>query len=254
MENKQTTDELNESQESTGVGFEQSPTRPMTQNGDGHSSGFFDMAQSLGVSTEEPSLTEAANLIEKTIAEHVVFQSEHEPAMLALWVLHTYVWPKGRTTPYVLIRSPEKGSGKTTLLEVLECLVHRPMFTSNMSAAAMFRTIDSQAPTLLIDEADIVFRGKMAGTERANDIRGVLNGGYESGGTYARCEGDSNKVRLFKIYCPKAIASLSPLPDTVMDRCIEVALRRAKAGERYRDLDLDDLEAEMRPIKETLTG
>jgi predicted DNA-binding protein (UPF0251 family) len=74
--------------------------------------------------------------------------------IIALWVLHTHVFDCFMITPRLAITSPEKGCGKTTLLDVINQLVDRPLPTSNATTSAVFRIIEMQAPTLLIDEAD----------------------------------------------------------------------------------------------------
>ena len=51
------------------------------------------------------------------------------------------------------------GCGKSLLLECVACLVPRPEVASSITAASIFRVIDDQRPTLLIDEADRVIRG-----------------------------------------------------------------------------------------------
>jgi hypothetical protein len=52
--------------------------------------------------------------------------------------------------------TPEKGCGKTTLIDVLACLVWRPLLSANITIAPLFRAVELQQPTLLIDEADII--------------------------------------------------------------------------------------------------
>ena len=56
--------------------------------------------------------------------------------------------------PRLAVTSPEKRSGKTTLLDILAALVLRPLLASNISTAAVFRTIETAHPRLLVDEAD----------------------------------------------------------------------------------------------------
>jgi putative DNA primase/helicase len=60
--------------------------------------------------------------------------------------------------PRLFIKAPEKGCGKTTLLDVIGRLVSRPLIASNISAAALFRTIEACNPTILLDEADSFLR------------------------------------------------------------------------------------------------
>ena len=64
-----------------------------------------------------------------------------------------------------------KRCGKTTALHVLAALVHRPLPAANVTAAALFRSVEQFRPTLLIDEADSFLRDR-------EELRGVLNSGH----------------------------------------------------------------------------
>jgi hypothetical protein len=105
------------------------------------------------------------------------------------------------------------------------------------SLAALFRIIDDRHPSLLIDEADTVFNKKSS--DSTEDIRGLLNNGYRRGVPFYRVAGEGKKMRVesFDVYCPKAIASIRALPDTVQDRSIVIALKRRarhETVERFR--------------------
>jgi hypothetical protein len=61
---------------------------------------------------------------------------------MALWAVHTHTFDCFTNSPRPAITSPEKGCGKTTALDVLRELVARPLPTSNVTVAAVFRTIE----------------------------------------------------------------------------------------------------------------
>ena len=71
--------------------------------------------------------------------------------------------------------SPEKRCGKTTALDAVGLVACRPLVTANVTAAAIFRTIEAAGPTLLIDEADTFLRDN-------EDLRGILNAGQSAAG------------------------------------------------------------------------
>jgi len=77
--------------------------------------------------------------------------------------------------PLLFLRSPLMRCGKTTLLDGLHCLVSKPLGTSNITAAGMYRAIDADKPTFLIDELD------SAGRERS-EIRNILDAGHHRSG------------------------------------------------------------------------
>jgi len=65
-----------------------------------------------------------------------------------------------RVAPLAVITSPEKRCGKTLLLSLMGRLVARAITASNISPAALFRTIDAWQPTLLIDEGRRLYEGQ----------------------------------------------------------------------------------------------
>jgi hypothetical protein len=109
-----------------------------------------------------------------SIRRHVVMR-DHAADTAALWAVHTYLVDCFDTSPRLAITSPEKGCGKTTALDVLSRLVSRPLPTANASASAIFRIIELQRPTLLIDEADTFLPDN-------EELRGILNSGHRRGG------------------------------------------------------------------------
>jgi hypothetical protein len=157
--------------------------------------------------------------------------SDDQLCVLALWVLHTHAFAAFEMTPYLLVRSPEKRCGKSRLLDVLKLLAKTPIATANITEAALFRAVELYKPTLLVDEVDIIFAGK---DDRARALAGLLNAGYEQGGSALRVGGPSrDRLEEFSAFCPKALAGIgSKLPDTTVDRCIPIEMKRRTPGER----------------------
>lgn len=175
--------------------------------------------------------------------------SESQARAVALWVIHTHVCSAADATPYLAITSQEKQSGKTRLLEVCETLVANPWLTGRVTAAVLIRKIDQEAPTLLLDESDAAFGGEK---EYAETLRGVLNTGHRPGGKASCCVGQGANIsfRDFSTFCPKAIAGIGKLPDTVADRAIPIRLKRAAPGERIERFRARDIKAETASLRE----
>jgi hypothetical protein len=181
--------------------------------------------------------------LEGVLRRHVVLPAGAGEA-LALWVLHTYAFERRAVTAYIGLESPEKRCGKTTLLGVLSEVVNRPVAAANISPPALFRVIEEARPTLLIDEADTLLRGN-------DELRGILNAGYSRKtafvvrvGSRGRPEEGGRELARFSCWCPKALAAVGRLPETLADRCIVVRMERKGAGEqtaRLRDLDGGEL-------------
>ena len=151
---------------------------------------------------------------------------------LASWVLHTFAFELRDVSTYLAIESPQKRCGKTTLLTVLSELVNRAVVAANISQPAFFRVIEEIRPTLLIDEADTFL-------QRNEELRGILNSGYTRKTAYVvrvssnldaqnRAEDGDERATLakFSTWCPKAIATIGRLPDTLEDRFIVIRMQR----------------------------
>src|SRR6266404_1927681 len=167
---------------------------------------------------------------------------------LALFTLHTYAFKLRDVSTYIGIESPEKQCGKTTLLTVLYELANRAVAAANISPPAFFRVIEDLSPTLLIDEGDTFLNGN-------DQLRGILNSGYtrktafvlRATGSGPASNGDKESekaiakggVTRFSCWCPKVIATIGRLPDTLADRCILIRIQRKTANEeceRLRDV------------------
>jgi hypothetical protein len=140
-----------------------------------------------------------------------------------------------------------------TALEALALVVARPWLTGKTTAAALIRKIDKAAPTLLLDESDAAFKGDR---EYAETLRGVLNTGHRRGGVASLCvgQGAAIEVRDFQTFCPKAIAGIGRLPDTVADRAITIAMKRRAPGEAVERFRQRDADAAARPLREGLAA
>ena len=102
---------------------------------------------------------------------YVVFADPAYPIIISLWVAHTWSIICFDTTPYLYINSPAKSCGKTRLLDLLKCLCYNPWSTAVITAAVLYRKIDKDSPTVLLDEIDVIFNGKNADTIDANPWR-----------------------------------------------------------------------------------
>jgi hypothetical protein len=168
-----------------------------------------------------------------------------------LWVIHTHVLEAAEFTPYLNITSAVPRSGKTRLLEVLRLLVCNPWFTSHTTAAALVRKIANERPTLLLDESDAAFQGDR---EYAEVLRGILNSGFERDGQWSHCARTPNDwtVRDFSTFCPKAIAGIGLLPETVRDRAIPIRLKRQRRLEKRERFRKRDIRNEVDQLRERL--
>jgi hypothetical protein len=162
---------------------------------------------------------------------------ESQLYVMAVWIVHTHCFEAAETTPYLSIASAEKRCGKTRVLELMELLVKSSWLTAGLSAAALVRTAEEEKPTLLLDESDAAFNGP---SEYSETLCGIINGGYKRSGRYSCCVGKSHKVKHFPTFCPKAIAGIGKLPDTIADRSIPIRLQRKRPeqAEKFHPKDV----------------
>src|SRR5262245_16575179 len=174
---------------------------------------------------------------------------EWSSTALALWVLHTYLVDAAWFTPYLAVSSPTRICGKTTLLDLLEHVAFRPDKTDSITAAALFRTIERDRPALLLDEMDTKIKG-----DSAEELRCVLNSGFRRDGKVTRCVGDQHEPQDFATFCPKVIAYIGRLWDTVESRSIPIRLNRAPkaALKGLRKIRGDTIHAELQPLRRQL--
>ncbi len=134
--------------------------------------------------------------------------------IVAVSVAYTYLWQSFETAPYLHVTSPEKRYGKTRLMECLNLVASKPWLTMKTSAAALVRKLHSHKPTLLLDETDPAFGGDR---DYAEALRQVLNAGHRKGGTVSLCTGNGSHIKVseFEVFCPKVLAGIGHLPDTV---------------------------------------
>lgn len=165
---------------------------------------------------------------------------------VALWAVATHAFDSFDAFPYLSLSSPTPRCGKTRLLEVLELLVRNPWRGTAPTEAALFRFIEANQPTLLLDEVEGLARRKAS--ERDSAVLAILNAGYKKGQTVPRCAGNSHELQNFRVYCPKAFAAIGHLPATLADRSIVIPMQRRAPGESVARFRYERAKCEAQPI------
>ena len=150
-------------------------------------------------------------------------------ATLAAWTILTYVYPAWPAVPYLYFGGPA-GSGKSTAFDILARLVYRPLVSSNMTCASLFRTLHSRGGTLLLDEAE---RLKDVRSPDVGELLSMLLAGYKYGGSATRLEAlpdGGYRPQTFDVFGPKALACISGLPPALASRAISITMFRASPG------------------------
>ena len=179
-----------------------------------------------------PDPVDGAALLAELVAvvhRHIACKDNTAQAA-ALWIVFTWCIDAAQVAPIACITAPEKRCGKTQLLTLIGDLCRDPMPASNITAAALFRSIELWKPTLLIDEADTF-------TKDNEELRGVINAGHTRKGAYViRTVGDDHTPARFNVWGAKAISGIGHLPETIRDRSILLELRRKEPHEKRQRL------------------
>lgn len=200
--------------------------------------------------TTAPSPT-IVEQVAQFINRYVVLPDADALLVLALWVIHTHVFENAYATPYIYINSHEPGCGKTRLLEVLEYAARNAALSASLTSSTLYRQmIDPEyRPTMLIDEVDALFDG----SKKNEDMRGVLNSGYQHKGYVLRTlpgKGEDDVVRM-PTFCPKVLAGIDngELPPTLKSRSLTITLRKKAPNqitERFLPRRVEPIAEELR--------
>jgi hypothetical protein len=138
----------------------------------------------------------------------------------------------------MMVSSPIQECGKTNLMTLLLALSNHPTPAANMTVSAVFREIEAEHPTLLIDEFDTI-----KDTPYGQELRGVLNSGHARAFAYViRTEGDGNNRHNVKYstWAPMAISGirihLDKVWSTLISRAHIIVMQRKRPNEKVGKL------------------
>ena len=192
------------------------------------------------VKTVEPwdeavELAELLNDISAVIDKHIVCNAEVKTAA-TLWIAYSWCIEHVPFAPLAIITAPEMQCGKTQLMEVMGRLSRKSLMASGISPAAVFRVVDAQRPTLLIDEVDTFLKTN-------EELRGIINCGHSrTSPNIIRTVGDNHEPKAFNVFGPKVLCGIGKLPDTIMSRAIILPMRRKLSSEKVTRLRHADQE------------
>ena len=144
---------------------------------------------------------------------------------VALWVLYTWVFRAFTVSPYLMVTAPEREAGKTRVTELLSWMVRRAKPAYDASAAALYRIIERDGPTIPFDEAQHFLK------RRPEDpMRGILLAGFTRRfASVDRCVGESSEVRAFSAFAPKVMngRKLAGMDDMLTSRSVVIPMTRS---------------------------
>lgn len=184
-----------------------------------------------------PEPINGAELLDLTVTTFEKFVSAPPFALetMALWSLGSHAFDAAEAFPRLIFTSPLPECGKTLALRLIAGVSPKAVLAANMTPAVIFRLIEAERPTLLLDEADTFI-------DSNGEYRGLLNSGHtRDSASVWRCEGDSHTPRRFSTWTPLAIAKIGQITwPALRSRSIEIRMQRARPDAQlcpFRDRD-----------------
>jgi hypothetical protein len=161
-------------------------------------------------------------------SKYIVMRPEAVTATV-LWTTMAWAQEGATHSPILAAISVEPDSGKSTLLGVLRFLVPKPFVSVEPTGPSVYRTVDREHPTLIIDEADDLFY-------RKSDLRAIVNAGWSRGTKIPR------QGRWYDPFCPKILGILgkTKLPRTIASRSIILRMWPKTPKEKAEDFAYAD--------------
>ena len=211
----------------------------MTARAAGESDGKQGRAITFDDPEPWPDPVDGAELLDEIAAvfRHYVEAPESGIEAVALWAQYTYSFECFAVSPYLMVTAPERDCGKSRVTDLLRHVVRRGKTTSDASAAALFRIIERDCPTLLFDEAQSFLK-----RDRDDPLRGILLAGFTRNMAYVdRVVGEDHEVRTFSTFAPKAMngRKLAGIDDMLTSRSVVLAMSPARNRKPHLRVDHD---------------
>jgi hypothetical protein len=177
------------------------------------------------------------------VGKYVVIAAHYLTAVV-LWVLMDWIHNEiAAHSPILDLLSVDEGSGKTELEGVLSLLTQRSLHGSEFNGPNIYRTVDRDQPTLIMDEMDDAF-------QRRSDMKHIVNTSWTRSSAkiprQVRINGEL-QTHWFNTFCPKIIGHVhvpeKPLPRTIASRGICIRMWPKRPDEHVKEfMHLDDNE------------
>ena len=145
---------------------------------------------------------------------------------LATFAASNWIYQAFTETPRFHISALTYGAGKTRVMKLTNLLCPNPHMMAKITGPALYHIIPERHPAPLgLDEADVLF----GPGQRAEDIRGILNAGYEYSGTVTRVV--KSEATDYNVFCPVIFAGKGQLPQSLEDRSVTIMMTKRQPGQ-----------------------
>ena len=185
------------------------------------------------------SITQTVEFIAEELRRHIVFENDTHAFTIGLWITGTYLMDNWGLYPKLYINSPERECGKTSLLCMIEAFAFNARMAASITPSAFYRIIQSEGPTLLIDEADRTLRGN-------EELNGIINAGHTRRTAIKILseptpDGKWKSVEM-SLWAPQVFAGIGTQADTLLSRSIKISMRRKMVSEKVAAAPVDYFE------------
>ena len=97
----------------------------------------------------------------KKLFEKYVVVSKEFLNVLATYVMMTYIYVLFQVIPYLWLNG-EKGTGKSTIMKLMNKICFNALYGLNLNPANIFRQIDNDGSTIILDEFEKMYRRRKA--------------------------------------------------------------------------------------------
>src|SRR5262245_12291951 len=183
-----------------------------------------------------PEPVHTAELLEtiETKFQRYVVASDAIVTASVLYVPFTYVVEIATHAPKLIYTFPTKEAGKSTALHVMRRMVQRAYPAVEVTGAVLYRIIDRLKPTLLLDEADSLFKRRAV-------LAHIINESWSNSGVKIPRTGPHGEILEFDPYGAQVISMRGlHVPDTTLSRSVICMIWPKLASEVVEEFDYRD--------------
>jgi len=182
---------------------------------------------------------------------HIFFKDKRVPLLIATWVLATYVYDLFTFFGYLWINSPVKRCGKSLLEDVLSQLCCKATARLSSLTESVTFHVANKGRTMIVDELENM---RSQDREKFGTVMGIINVGFQAGSKVYRMHKGKNGFEEveFNAFCPKVLAGISKVVDTIEDRSFKVSMVRKTKAERVERFNLRKQGKALKHLREEL--
>jgi hypothetical protein len=155
--------------------------------------------------------------VRKVVRDYVYCTDPIIYDLLSIWTMGTYCFRIFQSYPYLWING-QKATGKSMLLSILANIAFNGVMTSHITPAALYRSIEQDSATILIDEVEKL---RSKDKNSMNFLMRILNSGYSQEAKSLVCNHNGG-VDHYDVYGPKVLAGINEIDPVVRSRTIMI--------------------------------